>query len=187
MSRIARNLKKGESKPESQRDCAPERGSEKETRNPKLGMTFIHGRFHHFPRHHLSWWPLHCYTLHNTLIESMSTNLYAFYRFAIYFIVHNRDWALTARLSLPPSSTHTHTRSTHSYSFPLHSVSFFSLHKLGICLFRLPFAFNRKPYRYDRPRVWIVCTVHELVPIDICAIERYNWEWQYEFIVIVCL
>lgn len=41
-------------------------------------MTFIHGRFHHFPRHHSSWWPLHCYTLHNTLIESNRIDVYKF-------------------------------------------------------------------------------------------------------------
>lgn len=158
------------------RNWTTERGSEKEAKNPKLSMTFIHGRFHHFPRHHLSWWPLHCCTLHNTLIESMSTNLYAFYRFAIHFIVHNRGWALTAR----PAHAHSPFSS---------GLLFYATRQTRCVSFSPPIRFIQSKAISIWSAACLNCMhrVHKLVPIDICVFERYNCEWQYEFIVTVCL
>lgn len=113
---------------------------------------------------------IHYITHSSNRIESMSTNSYAFYRFAIHLIVYMLN--LTVRLSF---SQHA---STHSFSVHRHSLLLFLLYKLDICLSRFPSAFNRrKPYRYDGPRVWIVYTM--LVFIDICGFERYNCEWQW--------
>lgn len=170
------------SKPESEIKCTTERGKKKETKNPKLSITFIHGRFHHFPCHHFSWWPLHCYTLHNTLIESMYTNLYAFYRFAIYLIVSmlHRPVCLSFALRVWCSPT-----KTHSLSSQLHSVFVFSTIQTRCMPISAPIRFRSKAIS-----IWSAAClnrIYVLVSIDVCGFERYNCEWQCEFIVTVCL